>query len=225
MTIKSKKNIFIIIFFILILLVNGCVGKRSMEYINSNPTSYTFNLSAKELNIKIKNLFSKEIKFKLENSFPLELSYNGKYASFFILENSNFQNNAKIANKMGLLDLYVKPSFHWNSEIYTFSYFNNKSTITNGDFIIKLTAQSNNSTKVSIIPIHLKAKTYALFRSTHGLIPLTQSIQSTSIEEYSFLKYIGCYLGIEMPEIKRPKQFIYLNNFCTKNPHRGGRPK
>lgn len=213
MAIRSK-NMFIIIFFILILLANGCVGKRSREFINSNPTSYTFNLNAKQLNTKIKNLFSKEIKFELENNFPLELSYNNRYTSFFIKEKSSFQNTQKIYNEMGLLDFHVKPSFHWNSEIYTFSYFNNKPTITNGDFIIKLTPQSNNSTKVSIIPIHLKAKTYALFRSTHGLVPLTQSIQSTSIEEYSFLKYIGCYLGIEMPEIKRPKQFSYLNHFC-----------
>lgn len=186
----------VIVFFIVFALI-GCVSvdKDSAKFIGANPTSYVFEKNIVDLNKSIIELFNNAV-YKMENPISLR-----KFGEIFLYHVSDPENHNLYRNlTINEYDIFIKIET-WVSDIYK---FNGKGLPMNGVFHLKLRKLEDNKTKITVDPILLTTLFSSGINAGHGTIPIKKKVKPTSIEEYAILSYIGKYLKINMPSIKRP---------------------
>ena len=175
----------------------GCVSvdKDSDKFIGVNPTSYVFEKNIVDLNKSIIELFNNSV-FEMKNPISLTKFYRIYLYHVSDLENHNLYRNI-ILNEYDII-ISIET---WISDIYK---FNGKGLPMNGIFHLKLNKLGDKMTKVTVVPISLVTLFPSGINAGHGTIPIKKKVNPTSIEEYAILLYIGKYLKINMPSIKKP---------------------
>ena len=194
-----------LIIFSLVFYIYGCVSvdKEAISFIGKNPTSYVFNKNIADMHGVINELI-KDNNFQFHKQVPLKPYKTGIH--LFKIDNTKKYDEYKHIDT-GNYDI-VFTIETWLSDVYR---YNDKPTPTNAVFHLILKSVGKGKTKVTVKVDSMEVLTFPLANSEHGSIPFRKKVKSTSIEEYVVLFYLGKYLGVDMPEIKRPSEFIYLN--------------
>lgn len=177
----------IIIIFVGIFL-SSCYFKLSHKLNELNPTEYYFDAPISQVRKTIRDTLCC-IKRQNMSIHPYLFEYRSTFFQTFVEENRNMFSFGDLLLSSGKSQMY----YNWWGRLALYSRFT-----------IKLDSISMNKTKIKIESI-TRVKTGLTFSTNHGIpyiIPYTQDVKSSTIEEYQIIKTIGEALGQKnMPDV------------------------